>query len=341
MTKHFVSAGRLRIWVLPTLGAAAAAVALLSIGIGRYGVHPSDVLATMWAHLEGGKHPDTAIDSVVFNLRLPRIVVAVLIGGALAVAGACFQSLFSNPLATPDTLGVSGGTSVGAVIALLLDWHLIGVQILALAAGLATMAITITIARGRSGISVIMLVLAGVIVGALANAILSILKLTADPTSQLPEITYWLMGSLSGVKYEAIALAAPFIIGGTIVIVAMRWQLNILSLSEDEARAAGINVRFQRGILIVAATVITASVVSMCGQVGWIGLLVPHVAKMLVGADNRHVIPVSLLLGAVAMVAIDTLSRSLTESEIPISILTALIGAPFFISLLRRSGVRG
>ena len=209
----------------------------------------------------------------------------------------------------------------------------------ALAAGLATMAFTTAISRTRTGaFNVITLVLGGVIVSALANAVLSLLKLTADPTSQLPEITYWLMGSLAAVTYHQIALGAPFIIAGVVIIVALRWQLNILSLSEDEARSAGVNVSLMRAILIIASTVITASVISMCGQVGWVGLLVPHCARMLCGQNNRAVIPVSLLLGSALMIVIDTLARSLSASEIPISILTAIIGAPFFIVLLRRTG---
>jgi len=179
---------------------------------------------------------------------------------------------------------------------------------------------------------------AGVIVSALADAVLSMLKLTADPTSELPEITYWLMGSLSGASWGQIAMATPFILVGSGVIVALRWRLNVLALSEDEARAAGVDVRRLRIVLIVCATVVTASVVSLCGQVGWIGLIVPHAARMLIGSDNRYLIPVCLLLGASVMIMIDTIARTLTASEIPVSVVTALVGAPFFITLLRRTG---
>ena len=325
--------GRLRVWVVPTLIALIVVCAVAAMLIGRFSVSLEDVVAALRARFWGGPAVPPRVNSVVFDLRAPRIIVAILIGGGLSVAGASFQSLFSNPLATPDTLGVAAGTCVGAVIALLLDWNLIGVQAAALAAGLAT------ISRTRTGsFNVITLVLGGVIVSALANAVLSLLKLTADPTSQLPEITYWLMGSLAAVTYHQIALGAPFIIAGVVVIVALRWQLNILSLSEDEARSAGVNVSLMRAILIVASTVITASVISMCGQVGWVGLLVPHCARMLCGQNNRAVIPVSLLLGSALMIVIDTPARSLSASEIPISILTAIIGAPFFIVLLRRTG---
>ena len=164
------------------------------------------------------------------------------------------------------------------------------------------------------------------------------LKLTADPTSKLPEITYWLMGSLAGSSWQQIALAAPFIVIGSGVIVALRWRLNVLALSEDEARAAGVDVRRLRILLIVCATVVTASVISLCGQVGWVGLIVPHAARMLTGSDNRYLIPVCLLLGASAMIAIDTVARTLTASEVPVSVVTAIVGAPFFITLLRRTG---
>lgn len=337
MNHLFVSGGRLRPWVIPTLVAAVVVCAAASLMIGRYSVSFNDLWATLDAHIHGTPAPNSTVHSVIFDLRLPRILLAILIGAGLAVSGACFQSLFANPLATPDTLGVAAGTCVGAVIGLLLDWNLLGVQLAALTAGLVTVTITTTVARHRGGINVIMLVLAGVIVAALANASLSLLKMIADPTSQLPEIIYWLMGSLAGIKYQAIALGAPFIVVGSAIIYALRWQLNILSLSEDEARASGVNVRLLRMVLVVAATLVTASVVSMCGQVGWIGLLVPHMAKMLCGANNRHVIPVSLLLGASIMMIIDTTSRSLTPSEIPVSIITAIIGAPFFIVLLRRT----
>ena len=305
--------GRLRVWVVPTLVVLIVVCAAAAMLIGRFSVSLEDVVAALRARFWGGPAVSPRVNSVVFDLRAPRIIVAILVGGGLSVAGASFQSLFSNPLATPDTLGV--------------------------AAGLATMAFTTAISRTRTGsFNVITLVLGGVIVSALANAVLSLLKLTADPTSQLPEITYWLMGSLAAVTYHQIALGAPFIIAGVVVIVALRWQLNILSLSEDEARSAGVNVSLMRAVLIVASTVITASVISMCGQVGWVGLLVPHCARMLCGQNNRAVIPVSLLLGSALMIVIDTLARSLSASEIPISILTAIIGAPFFIVLLRRTG---
>ena len=297
------------------------------------------MVGAIGARITGGVSPDRRADSVVFNLRMPRITIAILIGSGMAVSGAAFQSLFSNPLATPDTLGVASGTCVGAVVALLLGWGMLGVQLTALVAGLITVAVTTAVARRRNGgTDVVTLVLAGVIVSALADAVLSMLKLTADPTSKLPEITYWLMGSLAGSSWQQIALATPFIVIGSGVIVALRWRLNVLALSEDEARAAGVDVRRLRILLIVCATVVTASVISLCGQVGWVGLIVPHAARMLTGSDNRYLIPVCLLLGASVMIVIDTVARTLTASEVPVSVVTAIVGAPFFITLLRRTG---
>ena len=339
MQAPFLHRARLRPWVLPLLVVLVLACAAVSIMAGRYGVSPQEMVGAISARITGGASPDRRADSVVFNLRLPRITIAILIGSGMAVSGATFQSLFSNPLATPDTLGVASGTCVGAVVALLLGWGMLGVQLTALVAGLITVAVTTAVARRRSGgTDVVTLVLAGVIVSALADAVLSMLKLTADPTSKLPEITYWLMGSLAGSSWQQIALATPFIVIGSGVIVALRWRLNVLALSEDEARAAGVDVRRLRILLIVCATVVTASVISLCGQVGWVGLIVPHAARMLTGSDNRYLIPVCLLLGASAMIAIDTVARTLTASEVPVSVVTAIVGAPFFITLLRRTG---
>ena len=339
MRTPFLRRGRLRPWVLPLLVILILVCAALAILAGRYGVSPRQMVGAISARMGGGIYPDRKADSVVFNLRLPRITVAVLIGSGMAVSGAAFQSLFSNPLATPDTLGVASGTCVGAVVALLLGWGMSGVQLTALVAGLVTVAITTAVARRRDGgTDVVTLVLAGVIVSAMADAVLSMLKLTADPTSKLPEITYWLMGSLAGASWSQIALAAPFIVIGSGGIVVLRWRLNVLALSEDEARAAGVDVRSLRITLIVCATVVTASVISLCGQVGWIGLIVPHAARMLTGSDNRYLIPVCLLLGASVMILIDTVARTITASEVPVSVVTAIVGAPFFITLLRRTG---
>lgn len=337
MNNFAVKDGRLRRSTLVALALGVVAVMLLSLMLGRYTLSWSDIYNSFWYRIYGMSFGEP-IDSIVFNLRLPRILLAALAGAALACSGAAFQSLFGNPLATPDTLGVTAGASVGAVLGILWNLPLIGMQLMSLVAGIGTIFLTIMIAKSKKGVGTVMLILSGVIVGALANAVISILKYVADPNEKLPQITYWLMGSLAGANLRSLAIGTPFILLGIITILVLRWRLNILALGDDEARAAGMNVRLVRGMVIVAATLTTASVVSMCGQVGWVGLLIPHCARMICGNNNRFVVPISLLLGAMFLVLIDTLARSVSEAEIPISVLTALVGAPFFIYLLRKTG---
>lgn len=312
-------------------------VAIICITVGRYPLTLHDTLRVLSSNFTGAA-VDQKLYTIIFNLRLPRVLLSAGLGAGLACAGAAFQGLFSNPLATPDTIGVTAGASVGAVIALILSQSLIGVQIISLIFGLAAVLLTVMVARVRGKTSIVMLVLAGVIISALFSAVLSILKYIADPHDKLPTIVYWLMGSLAGTTYKSLLLGMPFILIGSGIIYALRWRLNILTLSEDEARATGINIQRTRLIIIFASTMVTASCVSMCGQVGWVGLLVPHCARMLCGSNNCYVVPICISLGAVFMLLIDTVSRSLIASEIPISILTAIIGAPIFISLLRNTG---
>ena len=337
MNNFAVKDGRLRRSTLVALALGVVAVMLLSLMLGRYTLSWSDIYNSFWYRIYGMSFGEP-IDSIMFNLRLPRILLAALAGAALACSGAAFQSLFGNPLATPDTLGVTAGASVGAVLGILWNLPLIGMQLMSLVTGIGTIFLTIMIAKSKKGVGIVLLILSGVIVGALANAVISILKYVADPNEKLPQITYWLMGSLAGANLRSLAIGTPFILLGIITILVLRWRLNILALGDDEARAAGMNVRLVRGMVIVAATLTTASVVSMCGQVGWVGLLIPHCARMICGNNNRFVVPISLLLGAMFLVLIDTLARSVSEAEIPISVLTALVGAPFFIYLLRKTG---
>ena len=337
MSSLAIRRGRLRPWVLASLFVVLVLVSTGALVVGRYPLALSDLIAAFTAPITGTETP-AVVDSVVFGLRLPRVALALLVGAGLACAGAAFQSLFSNPLATPDTLGVTAGSSVGAVLALVIGLPMLGVQLAALAFGIGAVLLTSAVAKTRGRSSVVMLILSGVVVSAIANAVLSILKYTADPNDKLPQITYWLLGSLSGASTTGLLIGAPLIVAGIIVIVLLRWRLNVLALSEDEARASGLNIRRIRGIVIVAATVITAACVSMCGQVGWVGLLIPHCARMICGNNNRFIVPVSVLLGATFVVVIDTLARSISASEIPISVLTAVVGAPFFIVLLRKTG---
>ncbi len=311
------------------------ATALICLCIGRMNLSIGEVINTLSDAAKGNRQSQNY--SIVINLRAPRIVMAIIVGAGLTCAGNAFQSLFSNPLATPDVLGVTSGTCVGAIIAIIMSMGIMQTQLLALAFGLLSVWITMILARDRNGQSVVFLVLAGVIISALFNAVGSLLKYTADPLDKLPAITYWLMGSFTSASYKKIAVGSPLILAGIAVIYMMRWKLNILSLSSDEARASGMDLKKTRLVFVLAATVITASCVSMCGQVGWIGLLIPHCARMLVGSNNRYAVPVGISLGASFMIIIDTFSRSISVIELPLSILTAIIGAPVFISLLKRN----
>ena len=306
--------------------------ALLCLGIGRMVVAPGQVLSALF----GGEVSDL-VYKTVWNIRLPRIVLAMLVGGGLAAAGCAFQSLFANPLATPDTLGVASGASFGAALAILMGFSMIGIQLTSLIAGGAAVLLT-WLGGSKKGSGLNTIVLSGIMMGSLFNALVSLVKYIADAEDQLPAITFWLMGGLNSAGWKNIALGAPAIVGSVVLLWLLRWRMNLLPLTEDEARASGVNMKALRGITVLCATLITASSVSMCGQVGWVGLLIPHICRMKFGSNHLSLLPASVSLGATFMILVDTLARSATASEIPISILTAIIGAPFFVVLMRRSG---
>lgn len=315
------------------------AAALIALGIGRMSISPAEVVDVLRSELFGGGYAGSELmEKTVMQLRLPRIILAALVGAGLSVSGTAFQSLFANPLATPDTLGVASGASFGAALGILLDAGLIGVQIMGLLMG--GLAVTLTWLAGsgkdKGGLSYI--VLSGIMMGSLFSALVSLIKYVADEESQLPAITYWLMGGLDKANYKTLALGAPVIIAGILMFMLIRWRMNLLPLSDDEARASGVNIRFLRGASVLAATAITASCVSMCGQVGWVGLIIPHMCRMMFGNNHLSLVPASVSLGAVFMIIVDTMARTVSASEIPVSILTAIIGAPFFVMLMRRSG---
>jgi len=288
--------------------------------------------------LSGGHSDNQLIEKTVMNLRMPRILLAALAGSGLAVSGCAFQSLFANPLATPDTLGVASGASFGAALGILMGFDLIGIQIMALVMGGAAVTLTWLAGSGRDKGGLSYIVLSGIMMGSLFSALVSLVKYVADEESQLPAITYWLMGGLDKANYRTLSLGAPVIIAGIILFMLIRWRMNLLPLSDDEAKASGVDIRMLRAVTVVAATAVTASIVSMCGQVGWVGLLIPHMCRMLFGNNHLSLVPASVSLGAVFMIVTDTLARSISAAEIPVSILTAIIGAPVFIILMRRSG---
>lgn len=313
-----------------------------SICLGRYDISPLEAGQIVIGLLTGNVDGYDAIKvNVVRSVRLPRILMAILVGGALAAAGCAYQSIFGNPLVSPDILGVSSGAGFGAALGILISGTALVIQGFALGFGLLAVALVVMMGRVQKRTQLYMLVLAGVIVTALFNAFTSLVKYVADPYEQLPTITTWLMGSMANASYQDLAVEAVVTIPCIVILLALRWKLNLLSLDEEEARSLGVNVGTLRMVTIVVATLLTATSVSMCGIIGWVGLVMPHVGRMLVGNDHRVLMPAAVLLGASYLLLIDDISRSVQGVEIPISILTAIIGAPFFAWLLRRSSKKG
>ena len=277
--------------------------------------------------------------TVVFRIRLPRLIAAMLVGGGLAIAGASFQGLFRNPLVSPDILGVSAGAGFGAAVGILLSGNPTVIQVSAFVFGILAVAVTYGIGRAVGKGSTLVLVLGGIIVGSLFSAFISLTKYIAAPYNTLPAIVFWLMGSLSAVSNTDIVAVAPPILLGALCLYLVRWRINLLAVGEEEARALGVDTKRMTVVLIIASTVITASAVCISGIIGWVGLVVPHIGRMLVGPDFRKLIPVSAILGASFLLVVDDIARTLTAAEIPLGILTALIGAPFFAYLLAQKKV--
>ena len=309
-----------------------------SLFVGRFPVTPEQVNRVLLS-LVFPVEVDwpASVETIVLQIRLPRALLALVVGAGLAASGAAYQGIFRNPLVSPDVLGATAAAGFGAALALL--WGLVGfqLQLVACVFGLLGVLLTYLLARSYRSTSILMLVLSGVIVTAFFAALLGGAKYLADPESRLPAITYWLLGSLNGASLPGLALVAPPIVAGVIVLLFMGWQLNVLAMGDEEARALGVRTELSRGVVILATTVVTAAAVSACGIVGWIGLVVPHLARMIVGPDHRRLLPAAVSIGAGYLLLIDDLARSLTEGEIPIGILTALVGAPFCAWLLRQT----
>lgn len=323
--------------MLAALVVAVSAALVLALALGPYPLHGADVVRALGRLAGFGGGDPTPGEIVFLRVRLPRVAADMLVGAALAGAGAAYQTLFRNPLVSPDILGVATGAGLGAAAGILLSLPVIGIQALAFAGGLATVAMVYAIAtalRGRD--RTLVLVLSGVVVGALAGACISLTKILADPYDQLPAITFWLLGSLAGVKLADLAVAAPLVAVGVVPLVLLRWRVGVLSLGDDEARSLGVDVGRLRPVVITAATLMTASVVAISGVIGWIGLMMPHIARMVAGPNFARLLPAAMLMGAAFMLAVDTLARTLARVETPIGILTAVVGAPFFLWLLAR-----
>lgn len=314
---------------------------IVAIGVGRYAISPPTVVKIFLSKIlpipvtwEG------QAESVIFTLRLPRILAALLVGSALSLSGAAYQGVFKNPLVAPDMLGVSAGACVGASIGILLNASGLFIQCGALLGGLLAVLLATSIPKIIKNNSMMTLVLAGVIIRGLMDAILGLLKYVADPDTQLASITHWQLGSLASVVWRDIYTMGPPILLAIVVLMLMRWRINILSLGENEAKSLGLDIRHTRGIIILCATVLTACSVCTSGTIGWIGLVIPHFGRMMVGPDNRKLIPLSAVLGAIFLLLIDTLARVLTSAELPLSVLTGLIGAPFYFYLLLKQRMR-
>ena len=307
-----------------------------SFSVGRFPVAPGEVASALWSALTGGESGLARnVEAVILQVRAPRLVAALVVGAALAAAGAAYQNLFKNPLVSPDILGVSAGCALGAGLAILWSLPVVAIQGFAFAGGLAAVALVVAVGswvRGRDPI--LTLILTGVVVGSLFGAGIALVKYVADPYNQLPAITFWLLGSFGGALPTDLAVAVPLIAIGLVPLVLLRWRIDLLALSEDEARSLGLDVAKLRLAVILCATLVTASAVALAGVIGWVGLVIPHAARLLVGASFARVLPLSLVLGAAFMLAVDTLCRTLAATEIPPGVATAFVGTPVFIVLL-------
>jgi iron complex transport system permease protein len=313
-------------------------VAVASLMLGRLHIHPVEVLTILASKILPVERTwSPTLESVLFDVRMPRLMAGMLVGAGLSVSGAAFQGLFRNPLVSPHILGVSAGAGLGAALAILFFGNIYMVQLLSFVFGLLAVSMTYMLSRVYRVTPVLMLVLSGIIVGALFSATTSLLKYIADPINQMPSIVFWMLGSLNNSSNKDMVIVGPVMITGMIILLLIRWRINLLAMGEEDARALGVNTGQIRAIIIVCATVISASAVSLAGIIGWIGLVIPHIGRLLVGPDNKLLLPVVTLIGASYLVAVDTVARTAMESEIPIGILTAMIGAPIFAYLLRKN----
>jgi len=328
---------RKKILITTILIAAPVLCILSSAFLGRYPLSPYDIFQAIAAKFSGTEMVPALKSNIVWEIRLPRAILGSIVGAALAVSGTALQGIFRNPLVSSGMLGVSSGAGFGAALAILLFHNTLMIYLFAFFFGIAAVFCSYIIGRIYDTAPAIMLVLGGVIISSIFSALLSLIKYIADPQEDLPSIIFWLMGSLASASYKNIMISSiPIIIGITGLII-MRWRLNVLSMGERDALSMGLNVNFDRVIIIICTTLATAGAVSVSGIIGWIGLVIPHIGRIIAGNDNRILIPASISLGACFLVIIDNLGRIITGGEIPLSILTAIVGGPFFIYLLKRT----
>ena len=323
------------------LGLLLIAVILASFLFGRYPVPPAELAGILWNQIVGGMEPywTKQMETAVWNIRLPRILLSVLVGSSLASAGAAYQGVFQNPMASPDILGASAGAGFGAALAILAGLNGAGITAAAFVMSLLTVILVLWISRYAKGDRILGLILTGMMVSSLFQAGTSFIKLAADPGNKLPQITYWLMGSLSGAAWSDISFIIIPVFAGMLPLLLLRWKLNVLAMGDDEAKAMGVNPQRIRFVIILCSTLLTAASVSVSGMIGWVGLVIPHMMRRLVGSDYRFLMPASILGGGIFLLLVDNVSRNAASSGIPIGILTAFIGAPFFLWLI--TGRRG
>lgn len=311
---------------------------IFSFALGRYPVPPGQLLEVLAAQvftLEQNWCP--TVETVIFQVRLPRVLAAILVGAALSTAGAAYQGMFKNPLVSPDILGASAGAGFGAAMGIYFSFSMVGIQLMAFIGGLIAVGLTYGISLRIKHDPMLALVLSGIMIGSLFNAAISAIKYIADPYDKLPAITFWLMGSLASItSRDVYVVLTPIVLGGSLLYL-LRWRLNVLAMGEEEARVLGINTRLMKTIVIICCTLMTAASVSISGMIGWVGLVIPHLARMIVGPNYRVLLPASILLGGGYLLLVDDLARLLASMEIPLGILTALIGVPFFLYLLLNS----
>lgn len=308
-----------------------------SMCVGRYGVSFLDVFKFFTI-----QQIDKTSYNVMLYLRLPRTLIAVLVGIALTLSGAIYQSSFNNRLVSPDLLGVSSGASVGACFAILLGFSTAMISVFAFVVGFITVFITLLIAKAFKNKSNVILILAGLAVGGVMSSLVGLIKYLADNEMKLAEMTFWLLGDLSKVKMEDFYVLLPVVVVCSVITIVLSWRLNIISLGQKEAKSLGVNYKVTFVLLIVVATILTAISVSVAGTIGWIGLVIPNITRLLIGSNNKKLIPISMLIGAIFMVIVDMLARSLAPNEIPLSVITGILGTPLFIFAIykRRKEIR-
>ncbi|ABW17761.1 FecCD family ABC transporter permease [Alkaliphilus oremlandii] len=317
-------------------------IVFFSLFVGNYSLSLTEVIRILVSKLSFAPYdPGNKALYIVWNIRMPRIILGMLVGASLAVSGVAFQSLFKNPLVSSSILGVTSGAGFGAALSILIFSSKNYTYLFAFGFGVLAVFLSYWIGKIYSSDSTVMLVLGGVIVSSVFSSLISLAKYMADPYNQLPTIVYWLMGSLSSASYKDMYLGGIPMIIGTTGLIASRWRLNVLSMGDREAQTLGINVNLNKAFVISCATLATAGAVSVSGNIGWVGLIIPHIGRMMFSNDNKYLIPISISLGASYLVLVDNLARTIGGAEIPLGILTSLLGGPFFVYLLKRTKGRG